>query len=864
MIMDSPTSNLHGETLFSKGFGLLKMRLSGRPDSEHEQAIIRVVIVFFVLLYFFSPAYTNGIAALADLEKAQIGIVLLWSFSLLLLGSVIVRPNASPLRRIVGMIGDLGGTSYFLAISGVMATPLIAVYLWVTMGNGFRYGLEYLLASAVLSIIGFSFAFYTSEFWSSHEVFAISMLIILVVIPTYMATLLRKLNHALDQAKQASAAKTQFLANMSHELRTPLNGVIGISDLLIDTRLNAEQHELARIIQGSAHTLLDLIENILDISKIEAGKLSSERVDFDLHRLVSNTAQMFAPQAERSGIALATHVAPETPFLLHGDAAHLRQVLINLTGNAIKFTEVGRVEIRVNPVTDRDDGLWIRFEIIDTGVGIPKQARQRIFEHFTQADQSTTRRFGGTGLGTTIAKQLVNLMDGEIGVVSKPGEGSTFWFELPFEIQQATQLVTGPADPPSKTHVCVLAGEELASDLWTSLQRWNIHADFVPNSALAVSALVRAAVRDKLHRIALVERQQLGMEGGQFIAALRTEDALKHLSVVLIDTEIDRSLDEAFLQAGFSSVLHTPLDNTLLFNAIHAAHSEHAASENVVSLAEHYRQKGAARKLHVLVAEDNETNQRVIKGILNRAGHEVQLVNDGQQALDVLESHGQAFDLIILDMNMPILSGLDVMKAYRFMDTRSSVPVVILTADATREALEACRQAGADSFLTKPLHAQRLLDTVAALTRVDGAAPVEDKAVVQPLMPDPETDKPAAKLDESKLDALAELASGPEFVQELSEGFTRDGERLMAQMRCAVTERDYADLRDAAHALKGTAAELGSVVLVKLCKQVETLKPYDMSSEKPAALVEQIISAFGTTCMILSKYVESRCNAIKN
>ena len=332
---------------------------------------------------------------------------------------------------------------------------------------------------------------------------------------------------------------------------------------------------------------------------------------------------------------------------------------------------------------------------------------------------------------------------------------------------------------------------------------------------------------------------------------------------MLIDTDQSTDRDEFFLIAGYSSVLHTPLDKTLLFNAIHAAQTEHTSPENVVSLAEHYRQRASDRRLKILVAEDNETNQKVIKGILERANHITHIVNDGEQALDMLEKNKVMFDLIILDMNMPGMSGLDVVKTYRFMDTSAKVPVVMLTANATLAAREACRAAGANSYLTKPVDARRLLETVAELTHKGSLPKFADKAAVQSLSHEVPALKHTTKLDETKLESLVQLGSGPEFVKELVDGFRRDGERLLEHLQHAVETQDYPELRDAAHALKGTAGELGGIFLVNLCKEAETLKPYDMASEKALKLVEKINNTFMSTCQILAEYIQRRSNIVR-
>ncbi len=849
---------------FTGSFAELRDRLMGRPDSEHQQIFIRLVIGVLFAFYFYSPLFASSFEDPVTLSAARTAVLLFLVFSVLLLIAIVIEPGKSPVRRVIGNLGDVTGATIGLVLGGDVATPLIVVYLWVTIGFGFRFGIRYLILSMILSVIGFLFVISFNDYWSQNMVLSVSMLILLTVIPVYSLTLLRKLNDAIDRANQANSAKSRFLANMSHELRTPLNGVIGMSDLLMDTVLSAEQKGISRTIQASAHTLLDLIENILDISRIEEGRIWVENVDFDLHVLVNDTARMFYPQAQKKGIELLAQVSPEVPFLLYGDAAHLRQVLINLVGNALKFTDKGKVEIRVARAGVEDRKVSIRFEIADTGVGIPKEAQSRIFNRFTQADQSTTRRFGGTGLGTTISKQLVTLMGGDIGFDSREGQGTTFWLKLPFELQDPDRS-GAPALQVDDVRVCVLAGEALARALDIKLKGLSIQAEFVTNSAMAVSRLVAAATKNIPFHIVMVERQQLGMDADQFIAALHTESALKKLSVVLVDYEDDTGADEKLLRSGFASVLHVPLDNTILFNAIYAARTAHASGETLDSLAEHYRKKGAVESLEILVAEDNHINQLVLKGILERADHRVFLVGNGQKALDMLVAREEPFDLIILDMNMPERSGVDVLKAYRFLETRVSVPVIILTADATQQALQACKEAGADAFLTKPIDAKRLLDTVVELSsarRFETAG--TPSAIVEPLTARVTSGGALhTLLDEGKLDTLNLMGTSTEFIPSLVSGFTSDGELLMRNLHRAVAERDYPLLRDSAHALKGAAAELGGIRLFKLCKDAENLKPYDMASDKVKNTVDNLGGAFDSTCVALTQYLERKQNTVR-
>ena len=412
-------------------FGYIRQQLSNRPDSEHQQAIIRLLVLGA------ATAHAIGVTALSSWDESTLNpsVPFLVEFivGLGLLASIVISPGVSYPRRIMGMLVDYSMMAIAMVMIGEPMAPVFVVMLWVTVGNGLRYGARFLHAAVGLGVVAFSIVLAVTPYWRQNIMLGVGLLLGLAAVPMYLNSLLRALTKARDEARHANAAKSRFIANMSHEFRTPLNGLVGMSQVLVTTPLNAEQRECAQVIDASVQTLLSLVDDVLDISAIEAGKLHRADVDFRVYDLLHGIELILRPLAAEKGLELKIKIDDGVPTALRGDRDHLRQIVLNLATNAVKFTEKGVVRIDVGPLEVAAGAeARLRFSVRDTGIGIPIADHPRVFQAFEQVDNGLSRRFGGTGLGTTIAKALTELLGGTIGFKSNPGTGSHFWVDIPY------------------------------------------------------------------------------------------------------------------------------------------------------------------------------------------------------------------------------------------------------------------------------------------------------------------------------------------------------------------------------------------------------------------------------------------------
>lgn len=656
----------------------------------------------------------------------------------------------------------------------------------------------------------------------------------------------KKLQQARDSALGSSRLKSDFLANMSHEIRTPLNGIIGMTDLLAESDLAPSQKRYAELAKSSANSLLTVINDILDFSKIEAGKLSLEVVDFTLVSVVENAVEILVSKAREKKLTLMSFIDPQLPENLRGDPGRLSQVLLNLTSNAIKFTEKGGVLVQALAGQIVEDKVWVSFSVSDTGVGISKEAQNRLFQPFIQADSSMARKYGGTGLGLSICRSLVNLMEGEITLKSEPGEGSTFTFQLPFEMSNAPSLAESSLPDLKNLKILVIDDDPLSCDILKKyILSWGMQVESTNTGVEALRMLLQAAKDGNPYDIAIIDLFIPEMDGFEIAAMIDSEESLVKLRKISV-TAYDSLLGERRLKESFNAYLTKPIKQSYLFDAIvHLVNSNYCELDSPLSSGQQIQEfKTSVKNLDernseverdkekelILIVEDNQVNQMLAGMHLEKLNYAYHVVSNGREALEAVSD--VEYDLVLMDCQMPEMDGYQATRAIRKVESLcygKRLPIIAMTANAMKGDEEKCLAAGMDDYLSKPVDKNKLAEKLRKWLKAKKENVKQENSVID-----------SVSLEDQVL---------------LLEAYLGVLDKSVSSMRLAYQKSDLEQLSKEAHSLKSSSMAVGASALGQICQKLERHETNNIDNGQLEALIKTLESEAVKTRKVLEEKI---------